>query len=249
MSEPSADARSNTGHAAHTRADSGDSWPPIAPEPGPLGWVTAKLLGAAAVLILLFFTAGQFLTPAPSFDQRVERWFAHHRSGGWNTVTDIGSHIGSTPGIVAASVVAFFVLRLWLGRWYESVVLVVTVAGEVSIFLTITAIVDRHRPDVPQLDAAPPTSSFPSGHTTAATVFYALVAYLALRYARRTGVGVVVAALALLVPLAVATSRLYRGMHYPTDVLGGMLLGSLWLTAVLIVLMPPAWQSLHRKPN
>jgi undecaprenyl-diphosphatase len=224
-----------------------DEWPPAAPEPGPLALVVAKLLGAALVLGVLLFAAGQVLTPTPALDQRAERWFAHHRTAAWNTVTDVGSHIGSTPAIVAAAAVAFVVLRLWLHRWYESMVLVVTVAGEVSIFLALTATVDRNRPDVPQLDAAPPTSSFPSGHTAAATAFYLLVAYLALRYARHVRAGIVVAAIAVLVPFAVAVSRLYRGMHYPTDVLGGMLLGGLWLIGVLVVLMPPAWRSLHRE--
>jgi undecaprenyl-diphosphatase len=47
------------------------------------------------------------------------------------------------------------------------IVLVVAMVGEVTIFLTITAIVSRPRPDVARLDGAPPTSSFPSGHTFA----------------------------------------------------------------------------------
>jgi membrane-associated phospholipid phosphatase len=79
-------------------------------------------------------------------------------------------------------------------------------------------------------DAAPPTSSFPSGHTAAATTLYGGLAVIA-RTAARTGwLRLLATALAVLVPAAVGISRLYRGMHNPTDVLAGALLAIVWLT-------------------
>lgn len=58
------------------------------------------------------------------------------------------------------------------------------------------------------------------------------------RYARHRLSRIAVPILLLVVPLAVAASRNYRGMHYPTDVLSGALGGALWLTVVLWILMP-----------
>jgi undecaprenyl-diphosphatase len=78
------------------------------------------------------------------------------------------------------------------------------------------------------MDAAPPTSSFPSGHTGAALALYGGLAVLALLLVR-SPVRVPLAALALLVPLLVGASRLYRGMHHPSDVLAGLLNGGLVL--------------------
>jgi undecaprenyl-diphosphatase len=91
---------------------------------------------------------------------------------------------------------------------------------------------------------SPPTSSYPSGHTAAATVLYislaVITAYALARadQARRfTGWLVSVAALII---LFVAVSRLYRGMHHPTDVVAGFLLG---LGALLVTTMAvKAWR-------
>jgi undecaprenyl-diphosphatase len=101
----------------------------------------------------------------------------------------------------------------------------VAVAGEVTIFVTVTLLVDRGRPPVKHLDAAPPTSSFPSGHTAAAVALYGALAVLASERARSALVRGLFIALAVLVPLVVAVSRMYRGMHYLSDVVGGWAVG------------------------
>ena len=94
-------------------------------------------------------------------------------------------------------------------------------------------LVDRKRPPVPHLDQAPPTSSFPSGHTAASIVLWGALAVLANERARSALVRNLFLVLAFVMPLLVASSRLYRGMHFLTDVLGGVLLGLLWLVATV----------------
>jgi membrane-associated phospholipid phosphatase len=99
-------------------------------------------------------------------------------------------------------------------------------------------VVNRPRPDVLHLDDAPPTSSFPSGHTAAAVAFYGCLAVIVLRQLRPRWLALVVTALLCLVPFVVGISRLYRGMHHPTDVVFGALGGGLWLALVLVTLLP-----------
>ena len=107
--------------------------------------------------------------------------------------------------------------------------------AQVTVFLASAALVGRSRPDVPKLDHAPPTSSFPSGHAGASTALYVTLALMAQRIGR-TWLRVSLTVVLLLVPLLVVWSRLYRGMHHPTDVAVGVanglvcaVLGWCWL--------------------
>jgi membrane-associated phospholipid phosphatase len=99
-------------------------------------------------------------------------------------------------------------------------------------------LVDRARPPIPQLDVAPPTSSFPSGHT-AATI--ALTCGVALCLARtRSGHRLRALAwfLAVAMPAFVLLSRLYRGMHWPTDVAASVLYALVWVLLLRAILLP-----------
>ena len=116
------------------------------------------------------------------------------------------------------------VLILSIGRhWAQIAFLVGALVIEVTTFVTTTFIVDRERPAVPHLDAGPPTSSFPSGHAAAAIVLYVGLALITLSLVRNTIVRSLAWILAVGLPIAVALSRLYRGMHHPTDVIASMI--------------------------
>jgi membrane-associated phospholipid phosphatase len=93
-----------------------------------------------------------------------------------------------------------------------------------GVFLLASSVVQRPRPAVVRLDQAPFTSSYPSGHVGATTALYVSLALLALRLGQRW-LGRAVAMVCVLVPMAVMFSRLYRGMHHPTDVAVGMVSG------------------------
>ncbi|MFD6279543.1 diacylglycerol kinase family protein [Streptomyces sp. NPDC060209] len=155
------------------------------------------------------------------------------RTGTLDTVSLVVSEAGDTATVVVGTLLACLVLLLVprLPRWRDALFLAVAVSLQSLVFLVVTEAVDRTRPDVERLDASPPTSSYTSGHTGAATALYAGLAALVLHRTkgpwRRA-----VAVLLLLVPLLVGVARAYRGMHHPTDIAGGLLNGGLSLLIV-----------------
>jgi undecaprenyl-diphosphatase len=195
-------------------------------------------LGLSAIGITLW--RGLATSAIVQGDVRVSRWFVPNRTPLLDTLTHYGTLLSETITAIALTVVLVVVFRLWLGRWRESVAVLVAILGELFVFLLVTNTVGRPRPPVPRLDQAPPTSSFPSGHTAAAVALYGCVALVVLRQMATRWLARLIATLCCLVPVIVATSRVYRGMHYTTDVLFGAIGGSLWLLVTVIVVLPPA---------
>ena len=211
------------------------------------------LLGCALALLVVLVALGWLLAKVVNddgigrADAAVSRWMASSRNGDLNDLTAITTELGGTLPITILAVLTVALTAWMWRRWREPMLVAVAVTGEVGIFLMVTLLVDRERPPVRHLDAAPPTSSFPSGHTAAAIALYGAIAVLANERARSALVRGLFVAAAVVIPLVVAASRLYRGMHYLTDVLGGVLLGTVWLYAAVhgIRLGVAHWQLRH----
>jgi membrane-associated phospholipid phosphatase len=156
------------------------------------------------------------------WDRTLDRWFFGQRTPTFDALTVWGSMLGDTLTVIGIAAVA--VLILSIGRhWAQIAFLVGALVIEVTTFVTTTFIIDRERPAVPHLDPGLPTSSFPSGHVAAAIVLYVGLALITMSLVRNTIVRSLAWILAVGLPIAVALSRLYRGMHHPTDEIASMI--------------------------
>jgi undecaprenyl-diphosphatase len=184
------------------------------------------LLPAVALWVVIVGVG--FLITGPLDDlpgeEAVNEWFVALRTPTLDAVTTVLSAIGTTEFIIGACVL--FVALFWwrTTQWWLALVPPQAIAVQALVFMTAALVVGRERPEVEKLDESPPTSSYPSGHTGASTAFYVVLAMLAQRIGNPV-LRVVVTVLCLLVPLAVGTARLYRGMHSLSDVLMGLLNG------------------------
>ncbi len=219
--------------------------------PAPVRYAAARLVPAAIALYAVLAATGLVLTRLPqaggtiASDRRVSSWFAGHRTPTLNTLTQIGSMLSDTWTAVGATALIVVLLRITLHRWREALTILTSILGELWIFLGVTSTVHRDRPAVPHLDHAPPTSSFPSGHTGAAMALYVGLAVVLVVLVRRGDIAATAGRVAVAVgsvllcaiPFVVGLSRLYRGMHYLSDVLAGAVAGGLWMVVVTATLM------------
>jgi membrane-associated phospholipid phosphatase len=157
-------------------------------------------------------------------DERVNAWFAAHRTSALDTASFIGSSIGDIPVLPVLVAIAIIVLAVQR-RWRVAAFILGGIVIEVVTYRVASLIVHRHRPEVLRLDHLPVNQSYPSGHVAASVVVYASLALVVTALARRAWVTRVCWTLAVLLPLIVAFSRMYRGMHHPTDVTSGALIG------------------------
>jgi membrane-associated phospholipid phosphatase len=188
--------------------------------------LTAATIAVGLVLTKVLFGGDKVWDAGPN------RWFAQHRAATWNDLSHFGSLAADTLSVIG--VAALVALCLGIRRcWRQIAFLALALTLEVTVFLSTTFLVDRPRPPVPRLDSAPPTSSFPSGHTAASTVLYVGLALIVTSRVQNKVVRAGVWILAVVMPLGVGTARMYRGMHFPSDVVTGVVLGLACLAAAL----------------
>ncbi|MBG0826559.1 phosphatase PAP2 family protein [Planomonospora sp. ID67723] len=212
--------------------------------------VPLALMAALTIGVGLLITKVLETTTIGANDRGVNEDLADGRTTFWSDVTDVMSGLSDTPVIVVSTAVLVVVFRLAFKRWNESIFLVVAVWSQSIIFLLSTVLAERKRPAVEHLDPAPPTSSFPSGHTSAAVAFYCGVALvLTVHTQRHTILNALWWLVGLAIPLGIAYSRMYRGMHHLSDVAWGFLLGLVCVAvaANALLLRPAAMEQLRRR--
>jgi undecaprenyl-diphosphatase len=183
------------------------------------GYVVICVLASGVGLLITHQLGG--LT---RWDESVNRWFAAHRTGSLNDWTSYATKVADTLGILVVLLLAAIVLFLLRHRW-QALVLLVALCLEFLSFLTVNYMVGRPRPNVEHLGSLPSTSSYPSGHTAATLALYGGLALIISDRLRSRIAGVILWTVAALLAAAIGFARVYRGMHHPSDVVAGALMG------------------------
>ncbi len=165
---------------------------------------------------------------APGFDIQAMQAIASGRSATLTSIAWVVSEAGSFV-LLAPLSIAFLLLRRWK-RPADDIALLVIAAGSAVLPITVKLFVARPRPTIEHLSHLS-SLSFPSEHTTQAAAVYLTIAIM-LSAGLTRGWREAAIVLGVVIALAVAWSRVYLGVHYPTDVAAGLLLG--WSWALLV---------------
>jgi membrane-associated phospholipid phosphatase len=205
------------------------------------GRVAAGVLIAWVLIVGIVIGLGELIVKAGNGnmlgDTTIPRWFAAHRTPSWDRWSLVFTTLGATQAILIVSLATCVVFLAVTRRWRPVIFLATVMFGELAAFLTAAAVVKRPRPGVSHLDQHLPTSAYPSGHEAATCCLYVALAILVFGHARGWWRWLFLIP-ALTMPALVAVSRMYRGEHHPTDILGSLLFAALWLTAVTLLIRP-----------
>jgi membrane-associated phospholipid phosphatase len=167
-------------------------------------------------------------------DDEIRDWVIAHRNGLLTEVMVNASRFGSTPSLIVIAVAAAALL-VWRGRRGDSLLVLGAAAGVFALGPLLKVAFERPRPPVDQYLVSIDSWSFPSGHSLNSMVVFGLLTVLAVRARPGWPYRTLVAALGAFLVLLVGFSRVYLGVHWPSDVLAGWLLGALWITICLVI--------------
>jgi undecaprenyl-diphosphatase len=184
------------------------------------------LVGLAAFVLVGWLVGELWVSIIGSSEADAMRSLAEQRSHALIQTARVITWAGSAYVLVPLAVVYCLLLGR-AGLWREAAAIALSLGGAMLIYDLTKALTSRPRPPVEHLQAVTGTS-FPSGHATQASAFWLSLA-LVLRATRIPPLALrVVGVLATALVLGVAWSRVYLGVHYPSDVVAGVILGSGW---------------------
>ncbi|MGB7417325.1 MAG: phosphatase PAP2 family protein [Thermosynechococcaceae cyanobacterium] len=205
--------------------------------------VTMGTVGLGVCFLILFVTAKLstevFEQDAFAFDKTILLWIHQFANptldAAMLTVTRLGN-----PGVVVPLVMMSFALLWWSRYRQEAYIFALNCIGGAVLATGLKLVFNKTRPQLwPQL-ITESTFSYPSGHALGSMVFYGFLAYiLAQHYPRRA---LIFYGFASVLILIIGFSRLYLGVHWPTDIMGGYGIGFLWLSICITMLRLQALQ-------
>ncbi len=198
----------------------------------------ARLVLGLAVFVLFGWGVGELWTSVvESIELNAVRDVAAQRTAALTDIVRVLTWAGSAFLLVPLALIACLVfVRAGLHR--EALAVALSLGGAMLISGGVKLLLSRPRPPVEHLQAVT-GSSFPSGHATQASAFWFSLVFAMPAAGASPKLTRVAGNIALLIVLAVAASRVYLGVHYPSDVVAGLLLGTGWATYVSRCLREP----------
>jgi undecaprenyl-diphosphatase len=195
-------------------------------------WIVLGLLALEQVIELSLEVFSS--TGVPALDRRITNLVATMRTPELDQLFYAVTWLGSIR-VVAPLAVAGLLLALLARRWREALLLPLVAALSWLSVQGLKSVFARPRPPLASARVLETSFGFPSSHATISAAFYGVAAYFLIRGLRRDSAKILVGIAAGVLVLLIGVSRAYLGVHFPSDVLAGWMMGLLWFALIMIV--------------
>lgn len=164
-----------------------------------------------------------------SYDHYFSEKIQNYRTPFLTSFNQSITRMGDRPTYILLSVAFAAILVYWTGRWKFAVqTSLVLITSSISNII-LKELINRERPSLDQLVVVT-TLSFPSGHAMSAMAFYGFLIYIGFKLASSWEIKIAIFFTLGALILLIGISRIYLGVHYPTDILAGFIGGIIWVS-------------------
>lgn len=169
-----------------------------------------------------------------NFDEQVTAFILSFRNPSLTKffvfVTEVGDVKGYLVILVISAVLSFLVFKKW--KYVTQITLVLILATLSNMMLK--RFIDRARPEIEHLVSVK-TLSYPSGHAMSSIAFYGFLLYLVYKFKMNKFLKLILMTLLTFLILSIGISRIYLGVHFPSDVVGGWIAGMIWIFFCILI--------------
>ncbi len=168
------------------------------------------------------------------YDQQITDFIIAHRSPPLTQYFIFMTNVGDFYGYLVVLILAFIISLVFFKNWrYMAQTVLVLLLASISNTM-LKRFVDRARPGIEHLVSVE-TLSYPSGHAMSAMAFYGFLIYLFYRFKMNRWLKYSTIILLLLIILSIGISRIYLGVHFPSDIAGGYIAGAIWVFFCILI--------------
>ena len=197
------------------------------------------IIYAVSILILFIIIFWRFADKLiekelHKFDLTIINWVQSFISVKHTKLMEFITFLGSTIAVIVISVLSLFLMLLNKKRW-ESLFFLIAVLGSSVFNMILKWIFHRTRPTIHPI-IQETGYSFPSGHSMVSFVMYGMLTYFLVLFLVKRSAKIITIIFFSVLVLFIGISRIYLGVHYPSDVIAGFSAGGTWLIICLIFL-------------
>ena len=184
-------------------------------------WVLCAVAAILAIIIAINIKNGKIL----DFDLKIYQFFKSNIINDKLTpIVKVITHIGGAKIVIALSILAIILIKGVKNKLF----ILTGVVGTAGLNVILKHIIQRERPNINRL-IPEKGYSFPSGHAMMSMAFYGMLIFLIFKYVKNTALKWTLIVILTILLATIGMTRIYLGVHYPSDVIGGLLVSLTYL--------------------